>query len=49
MVEMTTLFFIIRYVRSSLKGGRLNKTLKAKAFYIISLTSLCVLATLIED
>jgi hypothetical protein len=40
-------FFIIRYVRSSFKGGRLNKTLKVKAFYIISLTSLGVLAALI--
>jgi hypothetical protein len=40
-------FLIIRYVRSSLKTGRLNKTLKAKAFYVISLTSLCVLAVLI--
>jgi hypothetical protein len=40
-------FFIIRYVRSSFKTGRLNKTLKAKAFYVISLTSLCVLGALI--
>ena len=40
-------FFIIKYVQSSFKRNRLNKTLKVKAFYIISLTSLCVLATLI--
>jgi hypothetical protein len=40
-------FLIIRYVKSSFKAGRLNKTLKAKAFYVISLTSLCILAALI--
>jgi hypothetical protein len=40
-------FFIIKYVSSSFKGGWLNKTLKAKAFYVISLTSLGILAALI--
>jgi hypothetical protein len=40
-------FFIIRYIKSSFKTDQLNKTLKVKAFYIISLISLCVLGTLI--
>jgi hypothetical protein len=40
-------FFIIKYIQSSFKRDQLNKTLKSKAFYIISLVSLCVLGTLI--
>jgi hypothetical protein len=40
-------FLIIRYIKSAFKSDRLNKTLKVKAFYIISLTSISVLATLI--
>jgi hypothetical protein len=40
-------YFIIRYIKRSFERDRLNKTLKVKAFYIISLTSLFVLATLI--
>jgi hypothetical protein len=40
-------YFIIKYLRSSFERDRLKKTLKVKAFYIISLTSLCVLAALI--
>ena len=40
-------FFIINYIQRSFKRDRLNKTLNVKAFYIISLTSLCVLGTLI--
>ena len=40
-------FFIIKYIQSSFKRDRLNKKLKAKTFYIISLTSLCILGTLI--
>jgi hypothetical protein len=39
-------YFIIKYIQSSFKRDQLNKTLKVKAFYIISLTSLCVLGTL---
>jgi hypothetical protein len=38
-------FFIIKYVKSSFKGGRLDKT-QTKVFYVISLTSLCVVAAL---
>ena len=38
-------FFIIRYIKNSFKESRLDKT-KAKVFYAISLTSLCILATL---
>jgi hypothetical protein len=40
-------FYLIRYIRNSLKLDRLNKTLKVKSFYIISLVSLCVLGSLI--
>src|SRR5215211_1308571 len=40
-------FYLIRYLRNSLKLDRLNKTLKVKSFYIISLVSLCVLGSLI--
>ena len=40
-------FFIIKYIQRSFKIDRLNKKLKAKTFYIISLTSLCILGTLI--
>jgi hypothetical protein len=40
-------FFIIKRIQSSFKRDRLNKTLKVKAFYIISLISLCALGTLI--
>ena len=40
-------FYLIRYIRSSLKLDRLNKTLKVKSFYIISLVSLCILGSLI--
>ena len=40
-------FFIIKYIESSFKRDRLNKKLKAKTFYKISLISLCVLATFI--
>ncbi|MBV9177105.1 MAG: hypothetical protein JO297_08705 [Nitrososphaeraceae archaeon] len=40
-------FFIIRYVRNSFNIHRLNKILKVRAFYIISLTSLSILAALI--
>jgi hypothetical protein len=40
-------YFIIKYVKSSFESDRLKKTLKIKAFYIISLTSLGVLAALI--
>jgi hypothetical protein len=41
-------FFIIKYIASSFKRDQLsNRRLKVKAFYIISLTSLCVLTTLI--
>jgi hypothetical protein len=38
---------IINYIKSAFKSDRLNKTLKVKAFYTISLTSLSVLAALI--
>ena len=40
-------FLIIKYLQSSFKRDRLNKTLKVQSFYKISLISLCVLATLI--
>jgi hypothetical protein len=40
-------YFIIKHVKSSFRADRLNRRLKVKAFYIISLTSLCVLAALI--
>ncbi|MFY9795006.1 MAG: hypothetical protein WAJ93_04895, partial [Candidatus Nitrosopolaris sp.] len=40
-------YFILKQVKSSFRINRLNRTLKIKAFYLISLTSLCVLAVLI--
>jgi hypothetical protein len=40
-------YFILKQVRSSFRIDDLNRTLKIKAFYLISLTSLCVLAALI--
>jgi hypothetical protein len=40
-------YFTIIYVKSSFERDRLKKTLKIRAFYIISLTSLGVLAALI--
>jgi hypothetical protein len=40
-------YFILKQVKSSFRIDRLNRTLKIKAFYLISLTSLCVLAVLI--
>jgi hypothetical protein len=40
-------FFIINDIQRSFKRDRLIKTLNVKAFYIISLTSICVLGTLI--
>jgi hypothetical protein len=40
-------FFIIKYFQNSIKRDPLNKTFKVKIFYAISLTSLCVLGTLI--
>ena len=40
-------FLMIKYLQSSFKRDRLNKTLKVQSFYKISLISLCVLATLI--
>jgi hypothetical protein len=39
-------YYIIKQVRSSIRRDRLNKMLKAKAFYLISLTSLCTLGAL---
>jgi hypothetical protein len=40
-------FFIIRYIKRSFESDRLTNTLKIKGFYMISLTSLFVLTTLI--
>ena len=40
-------FLMIKYLQSSFKRDRLNKTLKVQSFYKISLISLCVLATFI--
>ena len=40
-------FLMIKYIQSSFKKDRLNKRLKIRAINIISLISLCVLATLI--
>jgi len=40
-------YLIIGYVKRSLEGSRLGKSLKVKVSYIISLTSLCVLTALI--
>jgi hypothetical protein len=39
-------YFIVKQVRSSIRTDRQNRRLKAKIFYLISLTSLCVLAAL---
>jgi hypothetical protein len=40
-------FLIIRYVRGSFQRDRLNRAIKAKVFYTISLFSVCALASLI--
>ncbi|MGB6527939.1 MAG: hypothetical protein WBF33_07505, partial [Candidatus Nitrosopolaris sp.] len=40
-------YFILKQVKGSFRTDRLNRTLKVKAFYLISLTSLSVLAALI--
>ena len=40
-------FYIIKYTKRSLRTDRLSRTLKARAFYIISLTSLCILSALV--
>jgi hypothetical protein len=40
-------FFMIKYLQSLIKRDQLNKILKVRAFYKISLISLCILATLI--
>jgi hypothetical protein len=40
-------YFIIKQVKSSFRTDRVNRTLKVKTFYLISITSLCVLAALI--
>jgi hypothetical protein len=39
--------YLIRYIRKSLKLDRIDKTLRVKSIYIISLVSLCVLGSLI--
>jgi hypothetical protein len=40
-------FFLIKYIRGSFKGDRMNKTLKMRAIHTISLISLIILAALI--
>jgi hypothetical protein len=40
-------FLLIKYIRGSFRGDRVNKTLKVKAIHTISLISLVILATLI--
>jgi hypothetical protein len=40
-------YFIMQQIKSSVRTSRINRTFKVKAFYLISLTSLCVLAALI--
>jgi hypothetical protein len=40
-------YFILKQVRRSFRTDRVNRTLKVKASYLISITSLCVLAALI--
>src|SRR5262245_38859042 len=40
-------YFILKQVKSSFRIDRLIRTSKIRAFYLISLTSLCVLAALI--
>jgi hypothetical protein len=40
-------YFIIKYIMSSFRTAQLNRTLKVKAFFIITLSSLFVLAALI--
>jgi hypothetical protein len=47
MASSTAVAFSEVYVKSSFERDRLKKTLKIRAFYIISLTSLGVLAALI--
>src|SRR5829696_1886160 len=39
--------YLIRYIRNSLKLDRLDKTLRVRFFYTVSLVSLCVLGSLI--
>jgi hypothetical protein len=40
-------FFLVRYIHTSFQKDRLNRTLKVKAIYAVSLLSLCVLVGLI--
>ena len=40
-------FFLVRYIHTSFQRDRLNRTLKVKAIYAVSLLSLFVLASLI--
>jgi hypothetical protein len=40
-------FFLVRYIHTSFQRDRLNRTLKVKAIYVVSLLSLFVLASLI--
>ena len=40
-------FLLIKYIRDSFKGDRMNKTLKVRAIHTISLISLVILAALI--
>ena len=40
-------YFIITQVKSSVRTDRLHRTLKVRIFYLISLTSLCVVAAII--
>jgi hypothetical protein len=40
-------YFIIKQVKSSVRTDRLHSTLKVRIFYLISLTSLCVMAAII--
>ena len=36
-------YFIIKQVKSSVRTDRLHRTLKVRIFYLISLTSLCIM------
>jgi hypothetical protein len=40
-------YFIIKQVKSSVRTDRLHRTLKVRIFYLISLTSLCIMAAII--
>jgi hypothetical protein len=40
-------FFLVRYIHTTFQRDRLNRTLKVKAIYVVSLLSLCVLTALI--